>query len=180
MTVSDAGSVTLSSSVFVGNSADYGGAIEIEMRTFTFQDCVFEDNVAAISGGAVATRNRGHVVLENCHVEGNSAPIGGAVAAVSAYITAKDTTFVGNWADNGLDATHATVKLTVASEEDLYHAHSVSTVYVSLLSSVDDPVEVSTASLNAYDKTVTLSIPIDVSEGQITAVRLRAGGSDGE
>ncbi|HET7541197.1 MAG TPA: hypothetical protein VFK05_15070 [Polyangiaceae bacterium] len=95
------GTVTIQSSTFSKNSADQGGAIfspgAIEVR-----DTVFEDNSAAVGGGALIA---GEPTLEGCTFNANRAPNASAIYS-GGTITLRSSTISNNTvptADPSLD-----------------------------------------------------------------------------
>jgi hypothetical protein len=72
--------MTVSHSTFTRNTANFGGAIDVDSRgngTVTAADDTFTDNTAAIGGGAIY--NFDYVAVTNSTFIGNSAPVGGAM-----------------------------------------------------------------------------------------------------
>ena len=87
------GELTLRDCVFIGNSADSGGAIESRV---TAENCRFTGNSTSGSGGAI----RGGGKLSNCIFTVNSAGEGGAIE-ICGFSTLKNCIFVGNSAECG-------------------------------------------------------------------------------
>jgi predicted outer membrane repeat protein len=83
-------------SKFIGNSAEYGGAIA--GGDATILDCVFSSNWAAEEGGAVLAGCSDTLTLKNCILSDNSGgSVGGAMLIVcDAVVTISNCTFTGN------------------------------------------------------------------------------------
>lgn len=76
-------SLTVSNTEFKDNYANYGGAVmSREGNVFTYENCVFEGNSAAIDGGAVYEDYGSHAEYKGCLFRGNTAKAHGGAAYV--------------------------------------------------------------------------------------------------
>eukprot|EP00935_MAST-01C_sp_MAST-1C-sp1_P002176 g2176.t1 len=95
------GSLSISDTTFKSNSAEYGGAIEIEGGTVTIQACFFQGSSASQVGGAIFQGpGSGDLKIFRSTFEQNQASSGGAVWG-GATITISSTTFDSNTAGVG-------------------------------------------------------------------------------
>ena len=98
----------VSNCTFIGNSAYQGGATTFHAEG-NLDNCIFINNTAIGYGGAISTGygESGIVVIQeisisNSYFEGNSAPIGGAIATKGTSVNVTDSNFVSNKAsENG-------------------------------------------------------------------------------
>ena len=79
----DSGFVNVTGSTFTDNNAKYGGAADIvgDGRA-TFDDCLFENNSAGVSGGGVRIATTARAFFDNCRFFGNQA-LAGTASVVS-------------------------------------------------------------------------------------------------
>jgi len=100
---------------FIGNSAQWGGAVEVyakpDMRTrVVFDGCLFEGNYAvedggnkAGRGGAIFHEDEANIVLVNSTLKGNYAENNGGAIAVAGWDNLQifQTKFINNYAKSG-------------------------------------------------------------------------------
>jgi len=86
---------------FRGNRASLGGAIFGARTLATVEDCVFEDNGAGQSGGALVFDDNSWPVVERCTFVANNAEAGGALTAYWSLVTLRACTLVANEAWTG-------------------------------------------------------------------------------
>ncbi|MFH1502168.1 MAG: right-handed parallel beta-helix repeat-containing protein, partial [Candidatus Eisenbacteria bacterium] len=79
--------------VFANNTADVGGAVEIDGGSPMFEGCDFDSNEGYDSAGAVVTRNGAVVVFDGCRFSGNQASGLSAVGGALSCYTSSDVTF---------------------------------------------------------------------------------------
>jgi predicted outer membrane repeat protein len=84
--------------VFTQNSAFHGGAFSCDFSAVRFEDCVFGDNSATSTGGAIDLRNSSSVDIDRCHLLQNSSEgSGGAIYAWNgSLLSLSDTELSGN------------------------------------------------------------------------------------
>ena len=100
-TVSFYGTLTVSDSVFKGNSASTGGgAILWNGGTLTISNSAFTNNEAGNYGGAIETLN-GLASIENSTFTDNRASVGGGILVSGATTTMTHLTLVDNVANDG-------------------------------------------------------------------------------
>ncbi len=98
--------VLTNNSIIQGNSAVYGGAIQIATATSSanISDTTFVSNTSLNNGGAIYV-NYGSLACDNCEFDDNIANSasygGGAIYGTNATITVSNTSFDGNSAKNG-------------------------------------------------------------------------------
>ncbi len=106
--IANTGTLTVTNSTIVGNSAaDFGGGIN-NLGTLTVTNSTISGNDAAVGGGI---SNGGRLTVTNSTIVGNSASFGGAIEsgiitsytspAVSGRLTVTNSTIVGNSATGG-------------------------------------------------------------------------------
>ena len=103
------GDIAVSNSIFIGNSAQEGGALFVSKSSGSalFTKCAFINNSAAKSGGAASTYANTHMYFENVTFSGNVAfgtrdAAGGALDVEGGELTLTNTTFSNNFVP-GLD-----------------------------------------------------------------------------
>jgi hypothetical protein len=96
----NAGTLTVRSTTLSGNHSDYygGGVFNVEGAAATFGKCAFLGNSAAY-GGAVWNDVFATATVSNCALVGNSADVGGGILNLG-MLTVRDSTLVGNWAND--------------------------------------------------------------------------------
>jgi predicted outer membrane repeat protein len=95
--VSAIGGLVVSNSQFIGNVASWGGAV-FSINDITFIDCLFKNNKATESGGAVYLSYLS-MEFDNCHFVNNVAVMsGGAIASTtSGTLTVNSSIFENNY-----------------------------------------------------------------------------------
>ena len=88
------GPTTITNSYFKSNSSNYGGAIVMGPGSLTLSNSVFAGNTAGVVGGAL---EGGNMTISTTTFDQNGAPHGGAVSA-SAGVSIVSSTFTGNYA----------------------------------------------------------------------------------
>jgi len=106
-----------------------GGAISMTGTSnfnFTLENCVFEENEGGSSGGAIAVQKEMRVGLNQCHLENNYAPTGGAVfVSDSSLLLAERSSFVGNSARFGGSLAQTLGGRLVISDSEVRHSKAV-------------------------------------------------------
>ena len=92
----DAKKVILRNLIFKNGFAPYGGAIFIYDSTYSIieKDCHFNDNRAAVDGGAIFTQ--GKVVVQDCHFDSNFAEEDGGAISNQGMLEVSYSKLVGN------------------------------------------------------------------------------------
>jgi predicted outer membrane repeat protein len=90
----DSGSLSVSSSTFVGNGAGFGGAIEHVAGTLSVSNSTFTSNNADTAGGAID--NSGTLSVSSSTFSGNSAPTGSGGAILSRVALSVRNTIIAN------------------------------------------------------------------------------------
>ena len=103
MAMRDGGSVEAEKCYFYKNTAKEGGAIYVYESKLSLKDCLFEENSATGSSGAIgmATDTKktttNTVVIDSCTMKNNSAANAGAMSILGvSNVTIQDTTITGN------------------------------------------------------------------------------------
>ena len=94
---SGGGTLTVATSSFKGNLADYSGGVLAITGQATVTKCTFAANEAWSSGGAINAQ--GDLSVESSVFEDNIAGAGGAIAAQTGTLSISDSLFSGNIAD---------------------------------------------------------------------------------
>jgi hypothetical protein len=100
------GALIVTGSTFIGNESGDGGAISVSPlgggNEYYVADCVFDGNLAAGVGGAIAFSG-GSLVVERCLFTDNAAELGGAIAAYDGggSVVVRSSFVVGNEATSG-------------------------------------------------------------------------------
>lgn len=128
-------SVTIMDSVFDGNTASQGGAVQAG-GVITVRNSTFSDNTASNSGGAI--RGYGDVSVMMSTFEDNSSGVGGAVSA-SGALAVVGSEFIGNSARNVGGAISVGGLTTI---EGSTFENNVGAQGGAVLASGDDPVTV--------------------------------------
>jgi len=85
------GDVTLSNCTFLDNFAEEGAAISLRDGAAMVRDCIFWNNAADQSGGAISVVNNGSMVLERClFLENSALDRGGAINVDNADLLTVD------------------------------------------------------------------------------------------
>ncbi len=102
--INNSGSLTVSGTTFTGNSAQYGGAVYLNVNTMEAADCIFNDN-HAYRGGAIFNWYGGGLNISDSAFTNNSAAaaygsdgnnFGGAICLNAGDLTLTDTSFTDN------------------------------------------------------------------------------------
>jgi CSLREA domain-containing protein len=96
--------VSISDMTLRDGHQDYGAALLVEQANLTIDRCMFNNNYAAISGGAIFADALASLTIRNCIFTDNHAPgsLGGAIAVYGATaISMVDTAVHANTADAG-------------------------------------------------------------------------------
>jgi predicted outer membrane repeat protein len=101
----DSGSLLVSDCEFVGNEAEWGGAVSTtsSKSVIEFMNCIFHDNKARTSGGAIYLGDAAQLIsFQNCQFFGNeAAQAGGAIYMFSeGILVVNSTAFIENKALN--------------------------------------------------------------------------------
>jgi hypothetical protein len=106
----------ISNSRFFGNSAKFGGALNVQDRTDTqLQSLLIADNSAAFSGGGIAAFDRAALQLANTSITGNIARFGGGamLSSPNFSVARMESSVVDNTAVYSADLGVATLRIVL-------------------------------------------------------------------
>ena len=117
--ISSGGTLTVENSLFLDNSANFGGAVFVDTsQSATFTQVTMTGNHADLDGGAIDTNSGATVTLYNSTITGNSAGSdGGGIDAFSgSTLTLVSTVVAGNTAvDSGPDLSETSSPSTIGA-----------------------------------------------------------------
>lgn len=94
--------LSVTGSIFKGNTAEYGGAIINQGRNLTITNSIFKDNTAGHFGGAICSGAGGLTYVKDSIFTNNSAALyGGGILFFGYTLNVKGSTFTSNTAQNG-------------------------------------------------------------------------------
>ena len=96
------GNIRIADSNFTNNNASNSGAAYLKCENGTVANCIFENNSATESGGALKWENQKDGMVSNCNFIGNSAKNGGALYEANAT----ECTFSNNTAEETCGAVY--------------------------------------------------------------------------
>jgi hypothetical protein len=86
----------------IGNSAEYGGAMQNWFGSPLMTNCRFIGNSATYNGGGIDNQSWAGPIMTNCVLSGNSAGNrGGGIYNDRSWVTLTNCSFSGNFADRG-------------------------------------------------------------------------------
>jgi hypothetical protein len=111
----NAGPLSVNNCVFSGNSAETGAGILADGSTLTVNNSNFSGNSAVYSGGGIYCANVRVATVSNCALMGNSAINGGGIFASVTMLTVSNSTLSGNSAAAGGGIENFVATLTVSN-----------------------------------------------------------------